>query len=165
MQGVPIQGTDLLDRCWEGCVPFPSAAEKGEPYRTAQFIMAILARLSGWAGKSFRRSARNPREIEVQALDMQLAGVRYSLGPVGRADLRQQDFALSLQGGDVGSVGGDVLPTGGHNGVVSAIVAYRITRSVRDVLRKNPVDGSVIGLLTIRGREIGYFTLRARDVA
>jgi len=49
--------------------------------------------------------------------------------------------------------------------VTSAIVAYKLLPQICDVLRKDTTDaqsGSLIGLLAIGGREVGYFRLQAR---
>jgi hypothetical protein len=45
--------------------------------------------------------------------------------------------------------------------VPSAIVAYKMFPQIRDVLRKDSSDeGSLIGMLAIGGKEVGYFRLR-----
>ena len=49
-EGSAVTSEELLGRQWDGCVPFPGAADEGASYRPAQIVMAILARASGWAG-------------------------------------------------------------------------------------------------------------------
>ena len=88
-QGLSVSSDELLSNKWDGFVPFPGPQDHGAPYRTAQLIMAILAKLSGWAGKSFWRLSSDPSAVEVQALEMKIAGFGYSLGVLGSARLVQ----------------------------------------------------------------------------
>jgi hypothetical protein len=87
--GGPVSSEELLSKQWVGVVPFPGQGDRGTPYRTAQLVMAIMAKASGWSGKSFRRSRGDQEIIDVQALEMKLAGINFSLGILGRAQLLQ----------------------------------------------------------------------------
>ena len=62
----------------------------------------------------------------------------------------QEPFCLQATGADAAK----------EVAVPSAIVAYKLFPQVQDVLRRDPDEGSLIGMLAIGGKEIGYFRLR-----